>query len=186
MKRKLLCIVAALATATLSCSIFVGGPQYPTEVVPVSTDAVQSLEDQAQQAATSGAQSGVITLQITESQLTSYLSQKLAEQTDPLITDPQVFLRDGLITVYGKATSGVLTANVSFVVQASVDQDGQPKIEVIQSDFGPLPAPQGLNDGLSAFVQEAFAGSLGPMAVGFRLEQITVSDGVMTVTGRVK
>ncbi len=186
MKRKLLFAVAVLATATLACSIFVGGPEYATEAVPVSTDAAQSLEDQAQQAATMSAQSGVITLQITEGQLTSYLSQKLAEQTNPLITDPQVFLHDGLITVYGKATSGVFTANVSFSVQASVDQDDQPKIEVVQADFGPLPAPQGFNDALSAFVQETFMGSLGPMAVGFRLEQITVGDGVMTVTGRIK
>jgi hypothetical protein len=186
MIRRLLPAVAILASASLACSIFVGGPEYPTNVAPVSTDSVQSLEDQAKQAVTAGAQTGTITLQITEMQLTSYLAQKLDEQEHPLINEPLVFLHDGLITVYGKATSGVFTANVSFSVQASVDQDGQPKIEVVQSDFGPLPAPQGFNAALSAFVHEAFLGSLGPMAVGFRLEQISVGNGVMTVTGRVK
>jgi hypothetical protein len=53
-------------------------------------------------------------------------------------------------------------------------------------DFGPFPAPEGLNSTVSAFVQEAFTGALGPAAIGFRLETVTIADGVMTLTGRIK
>jgi hypothetical protein len=88
--------------------------------------------------------------------------------------------------VYAKAQSGIFTANVSITTQVSVDENGQPKIEITQTDFGPLPAPQGVNDAASAFVREAFTGSLGPIATGFRLDSISIADGVMTVTGRVK
>ena len=63
---------------------------------------------------------------------------------------------------------------------------GQPKIEIASADFGPIPAPEGVNSAVSAIIDEVFTGSLGPVAVGFRLESITIADGVMTLTGRIK
>jgi len=176
----------ALALALLACSVFVGGPAYPDSPIPISTEAVQSLQDQMKQAAQNGAVSGAVTLEITESQLTSYLAFKLQSQTDPLITEPQVYLRDGQMTVYGKAHTGMLTANISVAMQVGVDENGLPRIVITQTDFGPLPAPQGLNAAISALIGEAFTGSLGPVATGFRLETVTIADGVMTITGRIK
>jgi hypothetical protein len=67
-----------------------------------------------------------------------------------------------------------------------VNDAGLPKIEVISADFGPFPAPQGVNEAISAIVAEAFTGSFGPAATGLRLETITIADGVMTLTGRLK
>lgn len=186
MKNKSFIALLIVSLATLACSIFVGGPDYPPTIIPVSTEAVQGLQDQVTQAIAAGAQSGTVTLQITEAQLTSYLAFKLESQPNPLISDPQVLLRDGQMSVFGKLQQGMLTANISMTMKVSVDENGQPKLEITQADFGPLPAPQGLNEALSALVSEAFTGSLGPVATGFRLESITIADGVMTVSGRVK
>ena len=186
MKKKIFVAIITLALSTLACSIFVGGPSYPSTPIPVSTDAATSLHDQVQQAATIGAQSGTITLHITESQLTSYLANYLNSQPNPLITNPQVLLQNGQMQVYGQAQQGMFTANVSITMQVSVDANGQPQINITQADFGPLPAPQGLNEAVSSLIQQAYTGSLGPAATGFRLESSTIADGVMTVTGRVK
>ncbi len=186
MKNKPLIALMMLSLAGLACSIFIGGPDYPPRLVPVSTEAVQSLQDQAQQAVADGAQSGTVTLQITEAELTSYLAFKLESQTNPLISDPQVSLRDGQMKVFGKLQQGMFTANISVTMTVSVDENGLPKLEITQADFGPLPAPQGLNEAVSALVREAFTGSLGPVATGFRLESIAIADGIMTVSGRVK
>ncbi len=178
--------LSTLAFATLACSIFIGGPAYPDAPIPVSTEAVQSLQDQVKQAIADGAQTGTVTLQITESQLTSYLAFKLDSQANPLITDPQVQLRNGQMQIFGKAQQGMFNANISITLTVSVDDQGKPKIAITQADFGPLPAPQGLNDAVSAAVEEAFTGSLGPVATGFRLESITIADGVMTIVGRTQ
>lgn len=184
--KKILIALSVLVLSMLACSVFVGGPAYPDTPIPVSTDAVQSLQDQASTAVAGGVQTGTISLQISESQLTSYLAYKLNSQANPLITDPQVQLRNGQMTVFGKAQQGMFNANVSVTMNVSVDDQGQPKIDITQADFGPLPAPQGLNNAVSSMLQEAFTGSLGPVATGFRLETITIADGVMTVTGRIK
>ena len=184
--KKIFIAVSALVLSTLACSIFIGGPAYPENPIPVSTADVQGLKDQAATAIADGAQTGTVSLQITEAQLTSYLAYKLDSQTNPLITDPQVQLRNGQMQVFGKAQQGMFNANVSVTMNVSVDDQGQPKIDITQADFGPLPAPQGLNDAVSSMLQEAFTGSLGPVATGFRLENITIADGTMTVVGRIK
>lgn len=175
-----------LALATLACSIFVGGPAYPETPVPVSTEAAGNLDKHIHTAETAAADSGTLTLTITESQLTSLVASKLEEQDDPFLTEPQVYLRDGQIQIYGKAVRGSLQANIRIVLTATLDEDGKPVISVVSTDFGPLPAPEGLNSAIGDMVDQAFTGAIGPAAVGFRLESISIADGTMTITGRIK
>jgi hypothetical protein len=178
--------LASIVMVSLACTIFVGGPEYPANPIPFSPEAVESLRQQIEQALLTGAQTGVLTLQINESQLTSYLILKLQERTNPPFTEPQVLLRNGQIQILGKLNRGMFAANMSIVLNATVDENGRQKIEVASADFGPFPAPEGLNSAVSSIIDEAFMGSLGPVATGFRMETITIADGVMTVTGRIK
>jgi hypothetical protein len=43
-----------------------------------------------------------------------------------------------------------------------------------------------LNEAISAVIDEAYTGTLGPVATGIRLETVTIADGAMTLSGRVK
>jgi hypothetical protein len=182
-----------LIAISLACTMNVGGPDYSNlPAVPVSTEYAQSIQDEVQQAFQEGAQTGTITLKLTEQQITSYIAEKL--QTDPrlqsngqpLISDPQVYLRDGQMKIYGKTQQGPFTANIGIIVDVGVDENGQPKVDIASADFGPLPAPEGLRDTLAAMIREAYTGSLGPVATGLRIENISIADGIMTVTGRIK
>jgi hypothetical protein len=175
-----------LGACSLACSIFVGGPKYPPPLTFAATKVPGTLQAHIEQAVSEGATSGVLTLKITQSELTDFLAAQLAAQPRPLISEPVVVLRDGAMIVYGKATSGFLTGNVGITTQFTVDEAGQPQISITQADFGPLPAPDALRTAISAFLQETLAGSFGPVAIGFRLERIDIADGVMTVTGRIK
>ena len=179
-------LILTLALASLACTVFVGGPDYPAEAIPVSTEAAQSIQDPFKQALEAGAATGVITFQINESQLTSYLTYKLAEQADPFMTEPKVFLRDGQMQVFGKVQRGMLAANVAVVLAIGADEAGLPTMQVTSADFGPFDAPAGLNDAISKLINEAYTGSFGPVATGFRLESITIADGLMTLSGRIK
>jgi hypothetical protein len=176
-----------LLLASMACTIFIGGPEYPTQTVPVSTEEVQSMQTQIDEALAAGAETGVVTLQITESQLTSYIAFKLQEKTNPPFTEPQVLLRNGQMQIAGKINRGMFAANMLITMNVSVDPaTNLPKIEIAEADFGPFPAPEGLNAAISAVIDETFTGSLGPVAIGFRLESISIADGVMTLSGRIK
>ena len=185
-RNRILLTLTALLLATLACSIFVGGPEYPVGAIPVSAEAVESLKAQIEAAVLAGAQTGTVTLQITEEQLTSYIAFKMAAQENPAFQNPQVYLRDGQMQIYGKVERGYLNANVLVALTVGVDEAGQPKIEISSADFGPFPVPDGLKQSMTAIITEAYTGSLGPVATGFRLDNINTADGLMTVTGRIK
>lgn len=183
----------ALMLTSLACTVFVGGPDYSDLTpIPVSLEAAESLKTEMQKAFEAGAQTGVVTLTITEPQITSLLALRLLSdpnmQTDkkPIIADPQVYLRDGQMKIYGKSQQGMFAANIGVIVNMGVDELGKPKIEIASADFGPFPAPAGINEALTAMIDEAFTGAIGPAATGLRIETITIADGIMTITGRTK
>ncbi len=189
MKKNKIAIAAfllVLGLASLACTVFVGGPAYPEQSVPVSTEAALSAEQMMQAAQTAAANNGLLSLTFSESQMTSLLAAKLAEKPDPFLTNPQVYFRDNQVLVFGKAVQGNLEFNVRIVLSVSVSPEGKPAIAVVSTDFGPFPAPEGLNGTISAFLQEIFTGALGPAAISFRLETVTIADGLMTITGRIK
>jgi hypothetical protein len=145
------------------------------------------MHTQIEQALLAGAETGVVTIQITESQLTSYLALKTQALQDPPFTDPQILLRNGQMQMYGKVKTGVFTANMLITMNVGIDATtGLPSITVATADFGPIPAPEGINNAISKIIEEAFTGSFGPVATGFRIESISIADGVMTLTGRIK
>lgn len=185
-QNRILLFVLSLVLTTLACTMFVGGPEYPEGAIPVSAEAVESMRTQIQAAALAGAESGTVTLQFTEEQITSYIAFRLAAQSSPALQNPQVYLRDGQMQIYGTVERGYFVANVLTVLNVSVDEQGQPRIEIASVDLGPLPAPEGLKQSLTTLITEAYTGSLGPVATGFRLETISIADGLMTVTGRIR
>ena len=184
----------ALILASLACTLYAGGPYYSDLTpIPVSTEAAQSLQDGIKKSIEDGLVSGVVTIAITEPQITSYLALRLQsdpslqqENSTPLITDPQVYLRDGQMKIYGKTQQGVFAANIGIIVNVGVDADGKPTIEIASADFGPFPAPEGINETITAIIEEAYTGSFGPVATGLRIETITIADGIMTIVGRIR
>lgn len=185
--------LAILILASIACTVFVGGPDYSDRApIPVSTEAAESLKEEIKRAFEAGAASGEVTINITETQITSVLmlrlqtDQNLQQDEKPLITEPQVYLRDGQMQIFGKTQQGMFTANIGIIVSVSVDENGRPKIEIVSADFGPLPAPEGLTATISAMIQEAYTGSVGPVATGLRIQTISIADGIMTITGRIR
>jgi hypothetical protein len=192
-RQPLLLLFITLVLASLACTVFVGGPDYSDRApIVVSNDAAESLKEEIKRAFEAGVATGEVTINITETQITSVLALRL--QTDPnmqqdqkpLITDPQVYLRDGQMQIFGKTQQGMFAANIGIIVSVGVDENGKPKIEVVSADFGPLPAPDGINAAISAMIQEAYTGPVGPVATGLRIQSITITNGIMTITGRIR
>jgi len=186
-------LLITLILASLACTVFVGGPDYSDRApIAVSTEAAESLKEEIKRAFEAGATTGEVTINITETQITSVLAQRLQSDQNlqqdekPLITDPQVYLRDGQMQIFGKTQQGMFAANIGIIVSVGIDENGKPKIEIVSADFGPLPAPEGLNTAISAMIEEAYTGSVGPVATGLRIQTISIADGVMSITGRIR
>ena len=71
-----------LILTSLACTINVGGPDYSSlPPIPVSAEAAASIQEEIRRAVEAAAQTGVITVNLNEPQITSYLAARL--QTDP-------------------------------------------------------------------------------------------------------
>lgn len=185
-RKRILLIPFFTLLITLACTIFVGGPEIPQPPIPVSQEAVTSLQEQIQMAVAAGAITGEVTLVMNETQLTSYLAYKTLDDPSPMFTEPQVYLRDSQMRIYGKTQQGNFTANIGIVLAVGLDAEGNPELQLVSADFGPFPLPEGLNKAITAIVEEAYTGALGPVATGFRIKSITIADGGMTVVGNIR
>ncbi len=183
---QLLMIVLLLFLAALACSFNAGGPDVPGDTIAVSTEAAGSMVEAWRQAFDTARETGVVSLTLTEQQLTSYLALSLAKQENPMLTAPRVILREGEMEIVGKYDTGTLDANVGIVMEVMVDAGGLPRIEVTSASVGPLPVPPELLQGVSEIMNQSLTGQLGTTATGFTMESITITEGELSIQGTLQ
>jgi hypothetical protein len=177
---------AAILLATIACQLNLGGPEPPGEPIPTQENAAFNLTEMWQSAIQDAVETGQVTVILNEIQLTSLLSQRMAEKENPLLLEPQVYLRNEMIQIYGKSKNGLFTANVLISITPAVNADGNLSFDLTQAKFGPIPAPSALKDSVSAILTEAFTGTIGSLATGIRISTIAISNGEMGIVGEVR
>jgi len=181
---KMTSVFAALALAVLACNL--GRPEVTATPVTISTEAAESLVRSWEQAFNTAKETGNLTLTLTELQLTSFLAVSMAENQNLPFTNPQVLLRDGEMEIVGTYTSDFVNANVSIVMEVTVDAEGLPTIAVTSGSVGPLPVPSDLLTAVSEVINEALTGQVASTTTGFTLQTIIITEGVMTLTGTLE
>jgi hypothetical protein len=182
---QIILLATSLGLASLACSLDLGGPQAPGTPIEVKPKAAASLDSLWESAVVNAADQEV-TVIINEKQLTSYFALRLQDFNLPVRISPQVFLRDGLLRIYGVTNQGPFRASFLFTISPEVDSDGNISFDLSAAELGPLAAPKALRNSLSAILSEAFTGRLGPMATGIRINTIAISDGEMAIIGRLR
>jgi uncharacterized protein YpmS len=127
---------------------------------------------------------GQILFRISEQELTELVIEKLNSQAEPLLTEPQVSLRDGQVVVTGKVQQAGLSLSARMVLIPYLDESGVPYLEVDSMTLGPIPVPQEFQDQLSQAMNSALIQYFEQTVGNARLDSITISDGEMIITGR--
>lgn len=179
-------IIFVITLSSLACNFGFGSQETPEEVIPVTTEAVESLQESAQEAAEGAIQSGDIELVITEAQLTSLLTFELAERVGDQLSNLQVFLRDGQIQLFGDVDTQGISAQVSVAVAVTIDPVGRPILKVVSSSIGPFPVPGELISEVELLMNQAFQEKVESMAPNMHVESIVIENGTMTIIGRSK
>lgn len=186
-KRPMLGLFAlSLLLTSMACQMYVGGPRPPEpapEPSPEQSSQLMELWDSVRSVA---ADTGEISLVLNEQQLTSYLMVRMSQDEQPLLDQPQVMLRDGEIRVYGIAVLGPFKAGTLMSIEPILDPEGRVTFQITSAEFGPLPAPKTLTEGLSSLLTEAFTGKLGPLATGFRITSLAISGGEVAIVGTLR
>ena len=186
MKMRWYFLAAVLLLAGLACNFTGISRQAPASPIPVTTQAVETLQRNVQSAAEQAQSSGEINLTIDETQLTSMVALELQKQPQPILENPQVYLRNGQVQLRGDVHQGSLTAPLEMDMTVTADDQGKPHYQVVSAKLGPLPLPQSILDQLTAQIDRAFADQLGSQVDQIYINRIDIADGKMTVQGRAR
>ncbi len=182
--RALLAVIAALGLAALACSptIGTGAPTPPASPIPVSSEAAGQLEG-VWGTAVANAQNGQVTVVMTEEQLTSYVALKLTADASVPITDTQIYLRNGKMTLYGKIKTNGVTLPAAMTLSVFPTAAGAISVTIDAASVGPMPVPSFLSDTLTSNLNGAIAQNAGATNTGFKVTDVSIADGKLTVTG---
>ncbi len=179
-------VLAALGLAVLACgpSLGLGAPTPPASPIPVSTEAAGQVEG-LWATAVAGSTNGQVTVVMTELQLTSYAALKLTNDANAPITDPQIFLRNGKLVLYGKVKVNNFSLPAALTLSVAPTASGSVSVTIDNADVGPMPVPSSLRQTLADNINQAITQNLGPANVAFKVTEIVIGDGKLTVTGTI-
>lgn len=172
--------------ATIACQLQLGGPTAPDIPAIAPSDTTQPLDQAWDSALEAAEQTGEVQFIVNESQLNAFLGQRLEAGAAPFLMQPEVYLRQGQIQIYGVTTQAGVEARVHLAIAPILDSDGRLGFEIASADFGPLPAPDALKDAISKVLSEAMTGTLASFAMGVQVTSIAISDGQMAIVGKLR
>jgi hypothetical protein len=178
-------ILASLILATLACQVDVGGPEPPFQPIAANDQAANEVTNLWQSALESALDTGEVMLILDESQLNAFVAKRLAAENS-LLQEPQVFLRQNAIQVYGYVIQGIFRANIHLSISPILDQEGRITFELTLASVGPIPVPEAVKNTISAILTEAFTGTLGSLATGIRVSSLVINDGQLAIVGELR
>jgi len=176
-------IVLLLVLVSLACRFTAKAPEKPIETIAVSTQAVATLEEKVKETFDQAAQGQTVELSLSEEEITSLLAQKLSEQGEISFTDPQVYLRDDKVQLFGNVQSGKLSIPLQVVLEPQVNTAGRASFKLISVNMGPISAPDSLVNTIQDQANSLITDYLQQSGASFFVESITARDGFLTIRG---
>jgi len=184
-KKILLLIIAVPMVISLACNFPGINQPAPEEVgvIPVTTESVQKLDDNIQSVIEDIQSGGPFQLIVTESQLTSLANYELQSYQDYEIQNVQIYLRDGQARITGDVEQNNINLPLSIVLKFSVDGSGKPESEIVSATIGPFQIPESFLDQLPSMMDSILVTQILPANQNVVIEQITINDGQMIISG---
>lgn len=168
---------------SLACNLPVGSSNLPEGRIPISEKSAENLEESVAQALENLQSGQPATLTVNESELSSLIVYRLEQQTGGLLSQSQVYLRDGLVQYRGSLKQTPISAPVRVDVRVSAGSNGRLDYQVENASAGPFGVMQGMIDDFTTQFDQALYSSNSQLNDIF-IESVTIADGVMTITGR--
>jgi len=95
----------------------------------------------------------------------------------------QIYLRDGLVRITGDVEQNNINLPLTIVLKLSVDGSGKPESEIVSASIGPFQIPDSYLDQLTSMMDAIIVTQILPANQKVVIEQITISDGQMFISG---
>jgi hypothetical protein len=171
---------------TFACQMNLGDSSKPEGEIPISIEAAESVDTTIQSALAQAEQTGAIAFTLSEEQVTSYVAYKLQENGQLKFINPQVYLRDGMIQIYGQVEQEYILTNISISLLAYPDETGDLAVDISKIDLGPIPVSSTISEDIERLVNESLTDMTVSQSSGkLQVESIDISDGMLTLVGQL-
>ena len=188
-QRKILLLIFALpAVISLACNFPGINQPTPEEFtpIPVTTESVHNLNDNIQSVIEDIQNGGPFQLIVTESQLTSLANNELQSYQEYQFQNVQIYLRDGRVRITGDVEQNNINLPLTIVLKLSVDGSGNPSYEIVTASVGPFQLLGSILDQLTSMMDSILVTKILPANTNVVIEQITINDGQMIISGYTK
>ena len=180
--------LSILILASLACNLFnrISSTPVQTATIPITTEAAGNLVEDLSAAAESLANNEQVTLVIDEIELTSLVALELQKQPEPVLSEPQIYLRDGQIQVFGKVQRGGFNLPSQIYLTVTVDSAGNPQFKIQSAKVGPMALSESMLNEISGQIDALFTSRISPRLKDIYIENITIVGGMMTIQGHTR
>lgn len=175
--------LAILSLVGIACNFTRLVSQPKATPIPVTTQAVLGLQQDLEAAATQLMSGQPVTLVIDESELTSLVALEMQNQSPPVLTDPQIRLRDGQMQISGKVTQAGLSLDLEMALRLSAKPDGTLDYQVASASLGGISLSQGMLDNLSQQLDVVLKDQIDPRVEMVFIQNLSIADGKLTLQG---
>lgn len=182
---KLLFALIVILFLMISCQLPGGGATRAE--LPEIHDPTQSAAEVVSSVATQLAgNSKEFQVTLTESQINTLLSQELGKQKEPVLTNPQVDLKQDQMILLGQIEQNIIKINVRIVLEPAIDDKGVPNVAVVEADLGGIPVPQAMNTMISELFKNIILNAVSESGQNVKLETLSVSEDTLSISGKLK
>lgn len=178
-----LLLLIVIILTSLACRLGADRAQKPVETIPVSTQAVATLEQKLQDSVEQAEQGNPVEISISEAEITSVIALRFSEQAEMTVTDLQVYLREDKVQMYGNVLVGEVGVPVVVFFEPQVNSSGQFHLTLLSFEMGPFEVPETLKETIQAQVDQLVTDMIRQSGGSFFIESVTIADGNLTLRG---
>lgn len=186
--RRFILLVTILILSSLSCNLFNRISNASPEPTPIriTNESANNLRKDLTTAAEGLVAGERVTLVIDEAEITSLVAVELAKQSDPILYEPQIYLRDGEVQITGKVLQSGFLVPAQMNLILTTDINDQPQINIQSAKIGPLELPDSMLGDLEGQIDSVFIRNIRPRIKDIYVESILIADGLMTIIGQTR
>lgn len=182
--KSLLLLIIILTFIILACRAGADIPpasSFPApEISQQSADEVEAILDDVK------SQSGSFAFTITDQEMTSYLTLKMAEnQESPPVENLNVIFSNNQIFVYGDAYVEGLGMKLPTVlaIAGRIDANGGVQFELLSAQAGRITLPSFIQEQISNATTGVLNSQFSKYLSGYRIDNLYIDHGMLTVSG---
>ncbi len=182
----------ALAFSALACGINMpSNPQPPNPGFAPSANDASAFEQSFTNAVNQAAQTGNFSVTVDQQQFSSWLALRAPDYArqqgyDWPLKQVQASLNNGKITLYGVLSQpNVPDTPTQVIFTPSIDGTGGIAVTVDSGQVGVLGVPSTILQNLNTTIKNLLATQLGQIQGRYKLNNLTIANGTMTVSGQV-